>query len=186
MLSSPSQTRRVRGYNRTTNNCDCIAHSILVFLDSFLSVLNLQHKDNRSIVEAGKGPIFNSQHFPTPRWIPACSISDIFGAAILYRHRLRQSPKPSGGNNRPCTMSSGIILLHIRFPAFSNPPRWVPAWSISGIYGATVLYWLHLRHSQSHPVGIIGPIITGSAFVPIWDHIRGFEGPLELGWSDTL
>ena len=121
MLSSPSQTRRVRGYNRTTNNCDCIAHSILVFLDSFLSVLNLQHKDNRSIVEAGKGPIFNSQHFPTPRWIPACSISDIFGAAILYRHCLRQSPKPSGGNNSPCTMSSGIILLHIRFPAFSNP-----------------------------------------------------------------
>ena len=40
--------------------------------------------------------------------------------------------------------------------------------------------------AQSHPVGIIGPVITGNAFFPIWYHIHGFAGPRELGWSDTL
>ena len=35
-------------------------------------------------------------------------------------------------------------------------------------------------------MGIIGPVITGNAFFPIWYHIRGFAGPRELGWSDTL
>src|ERR1700678_4164969 len=40
--------------------------------------------------------------------------------------------------------------------------------------------------AQSHPVGIIGPVITGNAFFPIWYHIHGFAGPHELGWSDTL
>src|ERR1700678_404842 len=40
--------------------------------------------------------------------------------------------------------------------------------------------------TQSHPVGIIGPVITGNAFFPIWYHIHGFAGPRELGWSDTL
>src|SRR6202522_4287830 len=39
---------------------------------------------------------------------------------------------------------------------------------------------------HSHPVSIIGPVITGNAFFPIWYHIRGFAGPRELGWSDTL
>src|SRR5271168_300472 len=40
--------------------------------------------------------------------------------------------------------------------------------------------------AQSHPVGIIGLVITGNAFFPIWYHIHGFAGPRELGWSDTL
>src|ERR1700678_2280076 len=40
--------------------------------------------------------------------------------------------------------------------------------------------------AQSHPVGIIGPVITGNGFFPIWYHIHRFAGPRELGWSDTL
>src|ERR1700678_1734147 len=39
---------------------------------------------------------------------------------------------------------------------------------------------------HSHPVSIIGPVITGNAFFPIWYHIHAFAGPRELGWSDTL
>src|SRR5271168_658798 len=62
----------------------------------------------------------------------------------------------------------------------------VPAWSTSGISGATIWYQHHPRHRPKPPGGIIGPVITGNAFFPIWYHIHGFVGPRELGWSDTL
>src|SRR5271168_3962255 len=60
---------------------------------------------------------------------------------------------------------------HGRYPAF--PGQQFGTGIICGI-------------AQSHLVGIIGPVITGNAFFPIWYHIHGFAGPRELGWSDTL
>src|ERR1700678_4448030 len=60
---------------------------------------------------------------------------------------------------------------HGRYPAFPGQQ-----------FGTGVIRGI----AQSHPVGIIGPVITGNAFFPIWYHIHGFVGPRELGWSDTL
>src|SRR5271168_2501647 len=119
------------GYNRTTNNCECIDCSILVFLDCFLSVIQCSNiKLTRVLWRQENGTY---------------SIPGIF--------------RPPDGNR------------HGRYPAF--PGQQFGTGIIRGI-------------AQSHPVSIIGPVITGNAFFPIWYHIRRFAGPRELGWSDTL
>src|SRR5271155_2660317 len=68
-------------------------------------------------------------------------------------------------------VEADIGSRHHRYPAF---------------FGAPMSTGMISCNSQSLPVGIIGPLITGNAFFPIWYHIHGFAGPRELGWSDTL
>src|SRR5271168_727151 len=77
-------------------------------------------------------------------------------------------------------------MAHIRFPGFSDPPMETGMVDIRHFRGQQFGTGIMRGIAQSHPVGIIGPVITGNGFFPIWYHIHGFAGPRELGWSDTL
>src|SRR5271155_1582466 len=77
-------------------------------------------------------------------------------------------------------------MAHIRFPGFSGPPDGNRHGRYLAFLGQQFGTGIIRGIAQSHPVGIIGPVITGNAFFPIWYHIHGFVGPRELGWSDTL
>src|SRR5271168_3836727 len=77
-------------------------------------------------------------------------------------------------------------MAHIRFPGFSDPPMETGMVDIRHFRGNNLVPASCAASPKSHPVGIIGPVITGNAFFPIWYHIHGFAGPRELGWSDTL
>src|ERR1700678_4327301 len=91
------------------------------------------------------------------------SVGTVFWCTEGNRWDIRQLPEPAGWFY--------IGSRHHRYPAF---------------FGAPMSTGMISCNSQSLPVGIIGPVITGNAFFPIWYHIHGFAGPRELGWSDTL